>query len=213
MSPAAAPFSSLQIAVNAVADTSGGRLDGIAGEVGVAGRRLNLGMTEQLADHRQPLAEGQGPRGEAVAKVVNAHVFEVGPGPDASPGVLKIGEMAAGLLPAITQGLSSSWGRDSSSRTAATCKAQAATPPSCRRRRLRRSHGWIRLAAPDQPETTAPERTCLQSPARTPRRRYRPNGTASTSSIRSSSVKRQMPMWPRRRSPFPSQSMLPEAPS
>ena len=45
------------------------------------------------------------------------------------------------------------------------------------------------------------------------RRLYRSNATDPTSSIRSSTVKRQMPMCPRRRSPFPSQSMLPEAPS
>ena len=44
-------------------------------------------------------------------------------------------------------------------------------------------------------------------------RRHRTNGTAPMSSIRSSPVKRQMPMWPRRRSPFSSQSMLPAAPS
>ena len=37
--------------------------------------------------------------------------------------------------------------------------------------------------------------------------------TEPTSSIRSSAVKRQMPMWPLRRSPFASQSMLPETPS
>ena len=44
-------------------------------------------------------------------------------------------------------------------------------------------------------------------------RRHRTNGTAPMSSIRSSPVKRQIPMWPRRRSPFSSQSMLPAAPS
>ena len=40
-----------------------------------------------------------------------------------------------------------------------------------------------------------------------------PSATARTSSNRSSSVKRRMPIWPRRRSPFASRSMLPEAPS
>ena len=33
-----------------------------------------------------------------MTEVMDAHVFEVGPGPDAPPGVLKIGEMAVGLL-------------------------------------------------------------------------------------------------------------------
>ena len=38
----------------------------VLGEMGVAGRRLNLRVAQQLADHRQALAEGQRGRGEAV---------------------------------------------------------------------------------------------------------------------------------------------------
>ena len=53
--------------------------------------------------------------------------------------------------------------------------------------------------------------------ARSARRRrkrqtYLSNATEPTSSICSSMVKRQMPMWPLRKSPFASQSMLPETP-
>ena len=47
----------LQILLDAVANARRGRLHGIAGKVGVAGGRLDLGVTEQLADHRQSLAE------------------------------------------------------------------------------------------------------------------------------------------------------------
>ena len=38
-------------------------------EMVVAGRRLDLGVPQQLADHRQALAEGKGPAGEAVALI------------------------------------------------------------------------------------------------------------------------------------------------
>ena len=36
---------------NAARDAVGGGLDGIVGEVGIAGCGLHLGMSEQLADH------------------------------------------------------------------------------------------------------------------------------------------------------------------
>ena len=68
-----------QIALDAVADTGGGSLDGIAGEVSVAGGRLDLGMAKELPDHRQPFAEHQGARSEGVPQVMDAHVGEPGP--------------------------------------------------------------------------------------------------------------------------------------
>ena len=40
-----------------VGDTCCGVLDGVSGEVGVAGGRLDLGVAEELRDHRQALAE------------------------------------------------------------------------------------------------------------------------------------------------------------
>ena len=41
--------------------------------MGIASRRLDLGVPQQLADHRQVLAERKGPAGEAVPKIVDAH--------------------------------------------------------------------------------------------------------------------------------------------
>ena len=52
---------SVQVAVDAVADASGGCFHGVAGQVCVPRGRLHLGMTEQLSDHRQSFAKGQGP--------------------------------------------------------------------------------------------------------------------------------------------------------
>ena len=95
MSSAAAPFDSLQIAVNAVSDPCGGCLDGVTREMGVASGGLNLGMAQQLSDHRQPLAKCEGPRGKAMAEVVDAHVVEFRFLPYTPPGVLKVGQVAA----------------------------------------------------------------------------------------------------------------------
>ena len=50
-------------------------------------------MTEQPADDRQPLAERQRPRREAMSQVMDSRVVEVRAGADAEPGVLKIGQM------------------------------------------------------------------------------------------------------------------------
>ena len=52
-------------------------------------------MTEQLADHGQALAERQGSAGKGVAEVMDPHVVEFGPRPDAPAGVLKVGQVAA----------------------------------------------------------------------------------------------------------------------
>ena len=60
-------------------------------------RGLDLGVTEQLADHRKTLSEGQSPRGKAVTQVMDSHVVEVRSGADAAPGVLEIGQMGARL--------------------------------------------------------------------------------------------------------------------
>ena len=48
------------------------RLHRVGGEVGIAGRRLDLGVAEQLADHRQAFAKGHGARREALAEVGEA---------------------------------------------------------------------------------------------------------------------------------------------
>ena len=52
---------SIKVMINAVADSSGGGLHCVSGEVCVARGRLHLRVTEQLPDHRQPFAQRQGP--------------------------------------------------------------------------------------------------------------------------------------------------------
>ena len=63
-------FCCSKIAVDAVADAGRGGLDSVAGEVGVAGCRLNLRVAEQFPDHRQALVEGERVRGRGVRQVV-----------------------------------------------------------------------------------------------------------------------------------------------
>ena len=75
----------------------GGGLDVIAGEMSVTGDRLDLGVAKELPDHRQPLAECQGARGEAVTEIVDAHVVEACARPDAPPRMLQVGEVGARL--------------------------------------------------------------------------------------------------------------------
>ncbi|MFO1160312.1 MAG: hypothetical protein U1E60_15850 [Reyranellaceae bacterium] len=55
----------------------------------VPGGRLELGVAELLADHRQPLAGCDGGRGASVPKVVDPDVLEASRG-------LKVGEASAG---------------------------------------------------------------------------------------------------------------------
>ena len=60
---------------------------------------------------------------------MDTHVIEVGARPDAPPGVLETGEMVARLLcRRITQGWSSSRGRESSNRTAEGASGTACLP-------------------------------------------------------------------------------------
>ena len=69
----------------------------VAGEVGIARRRLDLCVAEQLADHRQALSKRQGAAGKAVAQVVNAHIVEAGAGADAPPWTLQVGKVGSRL--------------------------------------------------------------------------------------------------------------------
>ena len=73
-------------------------LDGVAGEMSVAGSGLHLGMSQQFADHGQAFPKRQRTGGKAVAEVMNSNIVKLGPCPDASPGVLQIGEVRARLL-------------------------------------------------------------------------------------------------------------------
>lgn len=64
----------------------------------VTRRRLDLGMAKQLSDHRQALAQSKAARGEGVAQIMDAHLFQPGQFADALPGVLQVGEIPARLL-------------------------------------------------------------------------------------------------------------------
>ena len=94
---ARALFRCRKIAVDAVAYAGSGGLDGVASEMGVAGRRLNLGMTPQLSDHRQRLAKRERTRVKGMTKIVDPHVAVLGACPDTPRGVLKVGEVTTGL--------------------------------------------------------------------------------------------------------------------
>ena len=63
--------------------------------MGVAGRRFNVAVPEQLPDHRQGLAERQCAGREGVTQVMNSNIVKTGPGADAPPRLLEIGEMRA----------------------------------------------------------------------------------------------------------------------
>ena len=60
--------------------------------MGIAGCGLNLGVAQELANHRQSLAKRQRAAGIGMAQVVDAKVRQSGPGPDAPPGVLQVGQ-------------------------------------------------------------------------------------------------------------------------
>ena len=81
-------LSGSQALADAPGDPRRGGLDGIPGKVGISGRRLNLGVTEQLADHREALAQGQRPRSKAVSEVVDPHIVEPGRLAYPPPGLL-----------------------------------------------------------------------------------------------------------------------------
>ena len=53
--------------------------------MGVAGRRLDVAVSEQLADYWQGLVERQGAGREAVSEVVQPNVLQSGPRPDDLP--------------------------------------------------------------------------------------------------------------------------------
>ena len=91
--------SALAVGGEVPADTSGdprrGVLDGVPGKVRVPGCRLHLCVTEQLPDHCEALAQGQGPRRIRVSDVMEAHVAESGPRSDGLPGPVQSSQRAA----------------------------------------------------------------------------------------------------------------------
>ena len=85
-----------EVPADASGDAGGGGLDGVTGEVGIAGRRLHLGVPEQFPNHSQAFAESQRARGKAVAQIVDPHALKARLLADAPPRALQIGEVRAG---------------------------------------------------------------------------------------------------------------------
>ena len=50
-------------------------------------------MTEQLADHREALADRQGSGSKAVTRIMNSDILQSGARTDAAPGLLQIGKV------------------------------------------------------------------------------------------------------------------------
>ena len=98
-------FGCIEIPVDAVSDAGGGGPDGVAGEVGVAGGRLDLCVPQELSDHRQALAKRQSARSERMAEVMDPYIVEPGALPDAPPRVLEIGEVRARLAACYHPGI------------------------------------------------------------------------------------------------------------
>ena len=64
--------------------------------MGIAGRRLHLGVPEQFPNHSQAFAESQRARGKGVPQIVDPHALKARLLADAPPGALQVGEVRAG---------------------------------------------------------------------------------------------------------------------
>ena len=89
----------------AVRDPVGDGLHRARRKVGVAGGRLELGVAEELGDHRQALAERERPGRERVTKVMEPHVLEPGLAADQLPRRVQIAEPRAGRAPEDDPGI------------------------------------------------------------------------------------------------------------
>lgn len=69
----------------------GGGADRISFQVGISGGGLYLSMPQQLADHRQILAELQRVGGEGMTQIVDAEIIQPGLLAQPAPGLLHIG--------------------------------------------------------------------------------------------------------------------------
>ena len=70
---------------------------GVARQMRIACRGLDLAVAEQLSDHRETFAERQRPRRVTVSEIVDTHILEVGPRPHDEPGVVEIAQPRARL--------------------------------------------------------------------------------------------------------------------
>ena len=77
------------MAGNAVCDPFRDLVDRVLRKMGVAGRRLDIVVAEQLADHRKGLAKRERPGRKAVSEVMQPHVLQIGTGPDDAPGTVE----------------------------------------------------------------------------------------------------------------------------
>ena len=95
---AARTISRYEMGADAVAGARGRGLLGVLRQMSVAGGGADLGVSEELADHGQALAERKRFRGVAVAQVVDAHALQSGARLDAVPEVVETRQMRAVLL-------------------------------------------------------------------------------------------------------------------
>jgi len=80
-------------------DVGGGLPDGVAFEMGIARGRAHHAVAEEVADHRQGVAERERPGGICMTQVMQAHAVELGAAAHPVPGVVEVVEPRA-LLPA-----------------------------------------------------------------------------------------------------------------
>ena len=92
-----APAARPDVGADAGAHPGGRHALGLARKVGVAGGALDVGMTQELADHREALAGGERPARVGVPQVVDAHVVEPRAGAQAIPLLRDGGETGARL--------------------------------------------------------------------------------------------------------------------
>ena len=86
----------IHVVRDAVGNPFGGGLHRLPCKVGVAVGRLDLAVPEQLADHRQSLAERERPGREGTAEVMEPHVLESGLVANQLPRCVQIGETRSG---------------------------------------------------------------------------------------------------------------------
>ena len=84
------------VGCNALCDPLRRLVERVLRQMGVARRRFDIAVTQQLADHRQRLAERQRAGRKAVSQVVKPDVLQPGRGPHGPPGMV---QTAAAVAP------------------------------------------------------------------------------------------------------------------
>ena len=78
------------IRFNAIGDPLRRLMERVLCEMGIASRRLDVAVAEQLADHREALAQSQRLGSIGIPEVVNSPIFQPGAATDALPRPLKV---------------------------------------------------------------------------------------------------------------------------